>query len=1034
LVFSLLGGACAAGYLYQRLTNPAAVRRQVVAKLRDMLPGAEVTLDSARLRLLGGIALNELRLKRRDDPERTDFAYFPSAILYHDKEQILNGKLIIRKVELNRPRLRLIRDRKGHLNILGLTRAPSGDEPQPTVIIHHGTIILEDRLASVGKRPVEISDVNLTIQSGPYETISFEGDGTSTLTGPIQIKGAWWRQTKALTLTFHASEVAIGPPLLKRLAGYRPEFRPHIQALKATADLRAELKYSPGIKHPWHHDVHLKIAGGELRHPLLPLAFDHLEASLHCLDGHVTVEKLSARGGPATVTIHEAWARASGTGADFCCKGRVEHLPVTAGLVERLPEKVRMLHDLYTPKGVLSMDFDLRRCKDRWERLQCVLHAEKMSASFIRFDYPLDQITGTVDADIKNQLYKVNLTGYTGPRPVTVRGQCRGEGPNAAIDVDIKGTDIPLDEKLLKALQPATREVARSFHLTGLGDITAKIHHGPGSSTFDNQFLVQLHHAALKWEPFPYPLNKASAILEIKPKYWVLREFHGMNGKAEFQARGRSYPPLPGHTPADAQTAIEITGRNVPMDNDFKEATRPYPGLTRAWETFDPSGTMNFTARIDRLPKQAQDLDVTVDVHDSSVVPKFFPLLLHDLSGRLRYRRDLVQVFDLKARHGQSNVKLPLCEVKLYPGGGYYATLTNLEANPLVPDEGFVKALPPPLRKSWLGLHFNGPLALKTGMIISQAPEPGVKPVIYWDGAFWMREAAFQVGLPIQKATGCVACVGRHDGLHFQGVNCNVELNKAILYNQPFHDIHTRLDIYKDTPDVVIMGIKAPLFGGQISGPGRIELNSTLRYEVDLTASEINLAKFGRHNLGPGAQLSGIIGGRLHIKGKGGSISCLEGRGSVDMPKGQLYNLPPLVDLLKFLGLRWPDRTLFDQAHAAFTIHGEQLHFNELELFGNAISLHGEGDMNLDGRNVRLDFIPVWGRIEQVLPPVWQPLPSTIGKNLLMIEVRGEVGKDKGLHFNKKPVPGLVKPLLEMRNRFLKLTGKQVPGGGDATR
>ena len=88
LVFGIVG-ACAFGVvLYQRFTNPAAVREQVLAKLKAHFPGGVATIDSARLRILGGINVNELRLARRDDPDKSEILHVPSAVLYHDGRQI----------------------------------------------------------------------------------------------------------------------------------------------------------------------------------------------------------------------------------------------------------------------------------------------------------------------------------------------------------------------------------------------------------------------------------------------------------------------------------------------------------------------------------------------------------------------------------------------------------------------------------------------------------------------------------------------------------------------------------------------------------------------------------------------------------------------------------------------------------------------------------------------------------------------------------------------------------------------------------
>src|SRR5262245_13396927 len=106
LVFSVVGGCVVAVLLYQRWTDTETVHHQVVERLQQLFPGAVATLDGARLRILGGIVLNELRLTRRDDPDKGDLLYVPSAIVYHDKEHLLDGRIAFRKVELRQPRLR----------------------------------------------------------------------------------------------------------------------------------------------------------------------------------------------------------------------------------------------------------------------------------------------------------------------------------------------------------------------------------------------------------------------------------------------------------------------------------------------------------------------------------------------------------------------------------------------------------------------------------------------------------------------------------------------------------------------------------------------------------------------------------------------------------------------------------------------------------------------------------------------------------------------------------------------------------------
>jgi hypothetical protein len=121
-----------------------------------------------------------------------------------------------------------------------------------------------------------------------------------------------------------------------------------------------------------------------------------------------------------------------------------------------------------------------------------------------------------------------------------------------------------------------------------------------------------------------------------------------------------------------------------------------------------------------------------------------------------------------------------------------------------------------------------------------------------------------------------------------------------------------------------------------------------------------------------------------------------------------MYNLPLLLDLLKFLSLRQPDGTAFEEAHATFGIHGQRVAIDRLDLFGNSISLRGQGEMNLDGSDINLDFFAIWGRVIQMLPPLIKELPQDVSKHLLKIKMRGRFND---VHFTKEPVPVLVEPL-----------------------
>jgi hypothetical protein len=142
--------------------------------------------------------------------------------------------------------------------------------------------------------------------------------------------------------------------------------------------------------------------------------------------------------------------------------------------------------------------------------------------------------------------------------------------------------------------------------------------------------------------------------------------------------------------------------------------------------------------------------------------------------------------------------------------------------------------------------------------------------------------------------------------------------------------------------------------------------------------------------------------------GEGTDLSGLKGNGRVEVANGKLYRLPLLLDLLKAFGLRVPDRTAFEQARMIFSIEGLKMLVQSLDLFGNAISLRGQGTLNLDGSNLNLDFSADWGRMPQMLPPGISDLSQALSDQLFKIKLRGKISSPR---FEKELIPGVVDPI-----------------------
>lgn len=1032
LVLLIVAGLAAVGLAYQHWTNPAAVRQKVVDQVTSHFVGVQVSLESARLRLFGGIAVRELRLSRRDDLERTDFAYFPSATIYHDKEQLLEGKLAVRKIELHRPRLRIVRHRDGRWNVAGVLGPVEPDKQIPTLVFQQATLVIEDQTAAPGTPALELRQVQLTLINDPLPTVRFEGTGTSDAVKTVRVHGQWQRLSGETRVTIEADGIPVGPALAQRCSACCPDLTAHLRQLEGTGKLEGELLYRPEASEPWTHDFRFHLNQGRFQHARLPVPLEQLRGFVHTVNGRVETGQLTARAGVTEIELTIAGLRPLSplsplsTGelhvAELADKLdlRIKHLPLTRELFERLPGEYQELYRQFQPAGPASLTLTCQHLSGGGWRRNCVVQPEGLKACCAEFPYPVEQITGTLEHETgsgREEVLKINLTGLAGARPVFVKGEVVGPPDQRAVSVDVWGNNLVLDEPLLAALPAEHQQVARAFHATGQGDFKALIRCSRGAARYSSRYIVQFHHGTLRYDLFPYPLENVSGTLDIQPEHWEFRDFVGTHKGGKFRTSGRSTPG-----PEGERLVMDIEGTNILLDDEMAAAMEKEPELKNTWKVFSPSGRIAFRGRIDRVRKQQPEIDLTVFPLGCTIWTEFFPYAMEVSAGRIRYARRWVQLEKLAAHHGPTRLSLDEGLVYLKPEGGAWVRLTGLRGNPLVPDGDFLEALPPPLRKTCKALELKDPVGLTTELVIDVPPEPSKPPVIFWDGALTLRNATLDTGVKLERVSGQLACRGRHNGKQVEGMIGNLLLDELVLFRQPLRNVQSAIEMTADEPEVLkLPGLRASLFGGEVYGPLRIEFGPPLRYNLNLTAAQVKLEEFGRHNFSKGAELQGLATARLYLSGQGSDIHDLKGGGTIDVPSGKLYNLPLLLDLLKVLGLRLPDRTAFEEAHAVFTIEGPRASISRLDLYGNAISLRGQGKMNLDGSDTELDFHADWARITQVLPAVIDRVPMAISDQLLRIRMRGPLSDVK---FTKEPVPLLMDPFRKMVQSKPKANGR----------
>ncbi|MFO0876359.1 MAG: AsmA-like C-terminal region-containing protein [Gemmataceae bacterium] len=1056
LVLSVLGAFAAGGTLYALWTSPQAIRQLVQEKLGVRFLNVGVQVGSARLRLLGGILVHELRLDRSNSIDRRDFLYVPSCVIYHDKEQMVDGKVAIRRVELQQPQLRIVRLRDGRINVAGILGPVDINERMPTTVIRGGSLLFEDE--SLSSVPIlEIHDLQLTMVNDPLPTLQFEGSGRCKLLGPIRFRASVPRVSLAATVDLELPGITIDGDFVQRLREIAPEVGQHLTGFSATGSVQARLQVPEDPAARISHDVSVQLRHGRLAHPQLPRNLDTFEFTGRVVDGVVPEAKLSAGSGVTRLTARVTDVRiperkpTTVEQLEGLCRTldlSVDQLKVDDDLLARLPGDLHFIKDDFSPAGPVSAQFRYHRAEENKPLVkEWTFEPQGMTGTFVDFPVPLREVRGTIWLDtsrVPRRNIRIELNGLACDRSATLRGTIQGEKKTSEIRLDIAGKNLQMDDRVYRALPPRAARVARQFmpaasrkhgltaYPMGEGDVEATIRRDHGQTRVLKTFTLHFRNTSVLYDQFPYPLENVSGVLVLHPDHWEAHGFRGSHAGGEMFVDGRSTPLPVRHTlpvtegsdPSSPERVhIRIRGKDILLDSEFERALVPASGSDRqdlqtAWRRLRMTGRLSFAAEVVDHPGQPQDIDVSVNVQGCSMRPGFFDYSMEDLSGLVRYTRNRLYLTDMKARHGRANLHLGSGLIQLGQDGGFTAWLQGLTGKGITMDASLMHAVPESLRRVFEPLRLKTPVDIAAALTLVAPPGPSRPMEVWWEGALRLEGTSFRTGVEVNDATGQVFCKGYHDGRRLRHAAGNLRLERASILGQPMENLMARLEVEPATPDTVrVRDLRADLFGGTLAGQARLDTAPTLRYDVLLEAIGVKMEQLGRHNLGPASgqgqmQMQGPARAALHITGEGTDLLNLKGNGRIDVAQGKLGpQLPVLFDLVKAFGLRVPDRTMFEQAHLVFAIEGPQIQVQQADLYGNAFSVRGQGSMDLDGSNLNLDFSATPGRMTQILPAGLDVIPQAISGQILKIKMRGKLGKGNQIKLDKELIPAVTEPL-----------------------
>ncbi len=389
---------------------------------------------------------------------------------------------------------------------------------------------------------------------------------------------------------------------------------------------------------------------------------------------------------------------------------------------------------------------------------------------------------------------------------------------------------------------------------------------------------------------------------------------------------------------------------------------------------------MDFTAHVAKQAEQAEPV-IEVALHPRSqtvsIEPKEF-YRLERIEGEADYQRGRVDLHKIVAQHDRTEYRAESGTWQALPDGGWQLTLATVNADRFAMTRDLLVALPPALRSAIERFQPTGTFGIyNSNLSFSKSPQ-FQRLASAWDVNLECQQAAIQGAVPLRGITGGIHLVGRSDGRSAE-VNGELAIDSLFWKDAQLTKVHGPL--WADGSHLLLgepachqqnqppRRLTADAYGGSLAANIDLTHDANPSYNLDVRLGGANLARFANERLGGPTDMTGTVSGKLIVSGTGQTMQTLRGQGEIHVVDGSIYQLPPLVSMLKVLRNRNPDTTAFNRCDMQFSIQGEQIDFEKLNLLGDAVSLYGNGKADLNHR-LNLVFYTLIGPADLPIPIV----------------------------------------------------------------
>jgi len=896
-------------------------------------------------------------------------------------------------------------------------------------------------------RPLEVGDLTLVYEDGnlrlPRTEIVDRG-ATYVLDGEVlDVLGrrAWRVTLRCDRLPSRDSLVsAITDPSLRRVID---DFDPHGPASVSV------VAYGEGTESPhvaWQLDAGSAgpLSGSFVGHPStrkpgemvgFPYRLDDVRGAVTGVDTRVEIRSVTGTHNGGGRAIVDGWVDVSTYPETIEVRVRGKGVPIDDELIAGLEHTAAGAGATvrrFAPEAIVDLDVTVTRQQgDEESRISGNVSAVDAKLTLEDFPIPLVDVRASVDI-VRDRYRIVEFEGRHGDARVTISGDVDARDSDAiAFDLDVNVTGLRADDEevwaALRGVIDARGGTLPAFldRMLPEGELDVELELKQ-EATGDTRFRALIWPRGIDLVPswFPIPVEGITgriAFGNYRPErpdderfYVYLERLEGVAGDALVTCHGRLGEGL--------VESVRVAGEDVRLSAPLLDkvgAAVTAASASSGWVgerlgallgQLDASGRISFS--FDHRPASGDRLDVEFlgASFSADVLP---PGGVSDLLGHLSVdlARERVDATRLRGRllGGDAVVQSESLTVEL--GEERVRLVGDLDLGRLPFDEGLAPLVPPEFRGFFMDRAPAGSVRIGFDRFdVTLNVEGEGRPrlgALSFRGTTVFEDCRFEVPVLVEGFDGQLVLQGGGDFLRPGSFGIDGRFRDLALRTGGLSFDGLAATFTGDESKLELKDVSGSLAGGRLPTEGNylaVETGPEGRISGAITVEDADL-KVLLDQLSPSPRtVSGRLGATLAFDGPADRIVGLEGKGTVRMTDGQLWDLPVFAALYRFsLGLfvGEDDRPTFQTGEIDFRVQQGMLLLDRFELKAPVtlapvgMTVHGKGVLGPTGVDLRV--------VPQVISwklPLLSPAIDLLKGGLLNYRIYGPLANPRVAYWN----------------------------------